>query len=80
MLEKNSASMSMMVSQSIDDIGKQETNISTQDIESMHTVKLADLLTIYLGKQFDEYKKVKLDLYRKVICEFHKQELSNCQR
>ena len=50
------------------DAAKLENELSTREKETEYQMKLADMLTVYLGgKCIDEHKKNKLSLYKKVM-------------
>jgi len=64
-----------------DDVGKLENKISTREVEIEYQGKLAELLTIYLGGEcLKEFKKNKLDVYKKMITHLHATEISNSHK
>ena len=55
-----------------------ENKVNVTDSEIEWQIKLADLLTVYLGENcISQYKKEKLDMYRKIMQIFHVSEINN---
>ena len=64
-----------------EDVGKLENKISTREVEIEYQGKLAELLTVYLGGEcLREFKKNKLDVYRKMITHLHATEIGNSHK
>ena len=60
------------------DAGALENKVSQRESEIDWQIKLADILTIYLGEKcIDEYKKDKMTMYRQILQRFHATEIAN---
>ena len=60
------------------DVGAMQNKVSTREAEIEWQIKLADILTIYLGERCIEmYKKEKMALFVKILTKFHVGEIAN---
>ena len=60
------------------DAAKLENELSTRQVETDYQTKLSDMLTVYLGgKCIEEHKRNKMQLYKKVLAQFHTSEIKN---